>query len=99
MLQDEPDSSATEDESDEETDSNNNQVPMANLNVYSATNYFSPSTEAELTDIFTNYPASEYYIAQPSTSKSTVSSDTFRPFRPFENIFRFDDHGHLYQEK
>ena len=99
LLQDEPDSSATEDESDEETDSNNNQVPMANLNVYSATNYFSPSTEAELTDIFTNDPASEYYIAQPSTSKSTASSDTFRPFRPFENIFRFDDHGHLYQEK
>ncbi len=63
LLQDEPDSSATEDESDEETDSNNNQVHMATLNVYSATNYFSPSTEAKLTDNFTNDPASEYYIA------------------------------------
>jgi len=58
---------------------------MATLNVYPSTNYFSPSTEAELKDIFTNDPASEYYIAQPSTSKSTASSDTFRPFRPFEN--------------
>jgi hypothetical protein len=54
FLQQEPDSSANKNVSDVKIDSNYNQVPMTTLYVAfcdPSTSYFSPATEAELTEI------------------------------------------------